>query len=56
MKTYMIASLTAFFLSAAFTKLLLPVLRKLKAGQNILCYVKEHAKKAGTPTMAACRL
>ena len=51
MKTYLIASLTAFFLSAAFTKLLLPVLRKLKAGQNILCYVKEHAKKAGTPTM-----
>ncbi len=51
MKTYLIASLAAFALSAAFTRLLLPVLRKLKAGQNILCYVKEHAKKAGTPTM-----
>ena len=51
MKTYLIASLTAFVLSAAFTRLLLPVLKKLKAGQNILCYVKEHAKKAGTPTM-----
>lgn len=51
MKTYLIASFTAFVLSAAFTRLLLPVLKKLKAGQNILCYVKEHAKKAGTPTM-----
>ena len=51
MKTYLIASLAAFVLSAAFTRLLLPVLKKLKAGQNILCYVKEHAKKAGTPTM-----
>lgn len=51
MKTYLIASLAAFVLSAAFARLLLPVLRKLKAGQNILCYVKEHAKKAGTPTM-----
>lgn len=51
MKTYVIAAIVAFILSALFCKLLLPVLKKLKAGQNILCYVKEHEKKSGTPTM-----
>ena len=51
MKTYVMAAIAAFLLSALFCRLLLPVLKKLKAGQNILCYVKEHEKKAGTPTM-----
>lgn len=51
MKKYALAAVTAFALSALFTRLLLPFLRKLKIGQNILSYVKEHEKKAGTPTM-----
>ena len=51
MKTYVLAAISAFILSALFCKLLLPVLKKLKAGQNILSYVKEHEKKSGTPTM-----
>lgn len=51
MKRYALAAVTAFALSALFTRLLLPLLRKLKIGQNILSYVKEHEKKAGTPTM-----
>ena len=51
MKTYVLAAIVAFLLSALFCRLLLPVLKKLKAGQNILCYVKEHEKKSGTPTM-----
>lgn len=51
MKNYLSAALVAFFLSLAFCFLLIPVLRKLKAGQNILSYVKEHKGKSGTPTM-----
>ena len=51
MKNYLAAALVAFFLSLAFCFLLIPVLRKLKAGQNILSYVKEHKGKSGTPTM-----
>ncbi len=50
-KIYLFAMLAAFSLSLLFTLLLLPILRKLKAGQNILSYVKEHKKKSGTPTM-----
>ena len=50
-KTYFYAALTAFVLSAVFCKILLPILRKLKAGQNILSYVEEHKSKSGTPTM-----
>lgn len=45
------SSLTAFFLSIIGFFLFIPVLRKLKAGQNILSYVREHSKKSGTPTM-----
>lgn len=51
MKRYLFAALVAFALSFVFCVLLIPVLRKLKAGQNILCYVKEHKNKGGTPTM-----
>lgn len=43
--------LTAFALSLCFCLVLIPVLRRLKAGQNILGYVKEHKQKSGTPTM-----
>ncbi len=51
MKMFFGALLLAFILSIAFCKGLIPVLRKLKAGQNILGYVKEHEQKNGTPTM-----
>lgn len=51
MKTYLISLLVAFFLSFALLTALLPLLRKLKAGQYILGYVKEHKSKSGTPTM-----
>ena len=51
MKGYLLSALTAFVLSWIFCLVLIPILRRLKAGQNILVYVKEHAKKSGTPTM-----
>lgn len=41
----------AFALCCVLNFALLPLLRKLKAGQQILCYVTEHADKQGTPTM-----
>lgn len=51
MKTYIRATLFAFFCSFIFCKILIPILRKVKAGQNILSYVKKHEGKGGTPTM-----
>ncbi len=51
MKSYVFTTLVAFLFSLAFCFVLIPVLRKCKAGQNILHYVKEHEKKSGTPTM-----
>ena len=51
MKNYLAAASVAFSLSFVFCLILIPVLRKLKAGQNILSYVKEHKGKSGTPTM-----
>ena len=51
MKNYLLSAICAFLFSGVFTALLLPILKKLKAGQNVLVYVKEHKKKAGTPTM-----
>ena len=50
-KVYISAALVAFGLSLIFCLMIIPILRKLKAGQNILSYVKEHKKKSGTPTM-----
>ena len=50
-KFYLLSALVSLALSFAFCLALIPVLRKLKAGQNILVYVKEHKKKSGTPTM-----
>ncbi len=43
--------LCAFALSVPLCAALIPLLKKLGAGQNILGYVKEHEKKGGTPTM-----
>lgn len=51
MKLYLLAVLTAFICSSALTAVLIPILRKMKAGQNILVYVEEHKNKSGTPTM-----
>lgn len=51
MKTYLSAALVAFGLSFVFLLVLIPVLRRIKVGQNILSYVKEHKSKGGTPTM-----
>ncbi len=38
-------------LSACLCALLLPLLRRARAGQTILGYVREHSYKGGTPTM-----
>lgn len=52
MKVFLGSALVAFALSLLFCWVLIPLLRRLKAGQNILSYVKEHESKGGTPTMA----
>ncbi len=51
MKLYLWSALVAFAISFLFCLSLIPLLRKIKAGQNILSYVKEHKEKSGTPTM-----
>ncbi len=51
MKLFFIALLAGFAASFAFLLLILPLLKKLKAGQYILGYVQEHMSKSGTPTM-----
>lgn len=51
MKIYLICLLAAFAASLVLMSALLPLLRRLKAGQYVLGYVKEHAAKNGTPTM-----
>ena len=51
MKIILACILGAFCLSFIFVLVELPLLRKLKAGQYILGYVKEHKSKNGTPTM-----
>ena len=43
--------LVAFLLCLLLCGMLLPLLRRLKAGQEILQYVTEHKDKQGTPTM-----
>ena len=51
MKEILIGLIFSFLLSAALCVGLIPILKKLNAGQNILHYVKEHKDKGGTPTM-----
>lgn len=51
MKIYIVGIIAAFGVSMLFLLILLPLLRRLKAGQYILGYVKEHKDKGGTPTM-----
>lgn len=43
--------LVAFAVSLLLCGMLLPLLKRLKAGQEILQYVTEHSAKQGTPTM-----
>lgn len=51
MRVYFLSAVVAFVFSIVFCFLLIPLLKKWKAGQNILSYVKEHKTKSGTPTM-----
>ena len=51
MKTDFLIILITGVVSASFCAALIPLLKKIKAGQYILGYVKEHEKKTGTPTM-----
>ena len=51
MKTFLIGIIAAFCASALLLMIILPLLRRLKAGQYILGYVKEHKSKSGTPTI-----
>lgn len=51
MKIQIICGLTAFALTVIAGFLIIPLLKKLKAGQPILKYVTEHKEKSGTPTM-----
>ncbi len=47
----LIAFLVSIILSIVIGKIAIPLLKKLKAGQNVLSYVENHAGKAGTTTM-----
>ncbi len=51
MKIYILAFLLATSFSVILGFILIPLLKKLKFGQPILKYVKEHNNKNGTPTM-----
>ena len=53
MKLALTALLAGFFLCFIVVRCSIPLLKKLKAGQPILKYVKEHAKKSGTPMSTA---
>ena len=48
----MTAILSSFAAAFLLTLALRPLLKRLKAGQYVLGYVKEHKDKGGTPTMA----
>ncbi len=45
------ALMIGFIISTIFGVILIPFLKKIKAGQRINVYVDAHRKKAGTPTM-----
>lgn len=51
MRSILLCILASFLLSFLLCAALIPLLKKLGAGQNILHYVKEHKSKGGTPTM-----
>lgn len=45
------ALMIGFILSTVFGYFLIPILKKIKAGQRINVYAENHQKKSGTPTM-----
>lgn len=51
MNIILIGMIVAFCASLIMLLIIIPLLRRLKAGQYILGYVKEHKDKGGTPTM-----
>lgn len=51
MKILLLALLICIFISVISGFVLIPFLKKIKAGQPILHYVKTHENKNGTPTM-----
>lgn len=51
MKNVIPVFLLTFFITLLLGLVLLPVLKKIKASQTILHYVKEHSDKQGIPTM-----
>lgn len=51
MREYTAVFLISLLFAVGFGFLVIPLLRKLKLGQNILNYVTEHNYKSGTPTM-----
>ena len=51
MRIYLLSAVLSSVVSAVFCAVLIPLLKRWKAGQNILVYVKEHEGKSGTPTM-----
>ena len=48
---YLFALMIGFIISNIFGVILIPFLKRIKAGQRINVYVDAHRKKAGTPTM-----
>ena len=51
MKKLLIAGLCSLVLTVIAGKLIIPLLKKIKAGQTVLEYVETHKDKNGTPTM-----
>ena len=51
MKKILLVGLLSFALSFILGLIIIPILKKIKAGQTILEYVDEHKQKNGTPTM-----
>lgn len=51
MRKYILASVCALALSFFAGLIVIPLLKKIKAGQTILKYVEKHKDKNGTPTM-----
>ena len=45
------ALMIGFILATGFGLVMIPILRKIKAGQRINVYVEAHQRKSGTPTM-----
>ncbi len=45
------ALMIGFILATGFGLIMIPILKKIKAGQRINVYVEAHQRKSGTPTM-----